>query len=319
MKVHAVCSQKFAFVWLAVFFAIVMSYACSSSKADEMVEEPEKEDPFVLSCKGRLAYEGDTMRVLILGNSFSADATTYLKEVADGAGLDRNRFCVYNAMISGGGMADWIETLENATQQSIYRMAGAIKMNTSGPLVDVLKQPWDVCLLLQNSDASYKWDSFENTLPRLIETIKNLCPNSNLLLAYMLPWSHTLNTNELEWTGNIACAKRIAKDYDITVIPIGTAIQNARCQGLDNGMYLTRDNWHLCNGVGKFIAASTLYEGLLSTFAKRSILDNPVVYTLSADEAEAKGAMMVDMSNERICKLCAYWAVEKPFEVTSIW
>ena len=327
MKTHFIHISIFA--WIQVIFvlaAMPMICACSS-QSEEMIGNDglttssgnqylNESDPFDAGYKGRLFFEGDTMRVLMLGNSFASDATAYMKEVTDAAGLDRQRFCVYIGVISGGGLANWIETLNTGVQQSYYRMAGAIKMNVSGALSDILNQPWDVCVLLQNSDASYRWDSYENTLQPMIDGIMAHCPNPRLQLAYMMPWTHTAATTEKEWPGNVSCAKKIAKEYGIQVIPVGTAIQNARMQGLDNGYYLTRDNWHMCNGVGKFVAASALYEGLLSCYAKRSILDNPLIYSLTESEASSKGAMAVDSTNVEICKKSAYWAVEKPFEIT---
>ena len=287
-----------------------------SGQSDDMIDDPKGNDPYDIESKGRIYFTGDTMRVLILGNSFSDDATTYLKEVTDGAELDADRFCVYIGYISGGGIAKWLETFENDIKKSYTLRAGNIKMNKSGTLKDILNQPWDVCVILQNSDASYRWSSFENILPTFIETIKSHCPNPQLQLAYMIPWSHTVKSSEKEWNGNIACAKKIADEYGIKVIPVGTAIQNARNYGLDNGMYLTRDNWHLCSGVGKFIANCTMYESLLSSFANKCILNNPVIHTLTPTEANASGAMAVDDSNEKICKQCAFKAVEEPFEIT---
>lgn len=314
MKIHNVSFTKLFFGWLsAVFVAVMMLCACSSS--DEMIEESEENDPFDIGYKGRMDFEGDTLRVLILGNSFSSDATTYLHELAVATGLDLGRFCVYNGVISGGGINDWKKSLDDGAERSYYRMAGAITMDVSGALRDILNQPWDVCVILQSSDVSFKWGSFGN-LPRLIEGIKNNCPNTKLQLAYMMPWTHTKKSTAKEWAGNISCARKIAKEYGIRVIPVGTAIQNARKQGLDNGMYLTRDEWHMCNGVGKFIAACTMYEGILSSFAYKNILDNPDIHTLTPEEAVSKGAMAVDSSNERICKQCAFWAVEKPFSIT---
>lgn len=310
----AICSYKSC--WLSVVLAVVMMVcACSSSESDEMIEEIEENDPFDMGYKGRLAFEGDTLRVLILGNSFSSDATYYLNEMTEAIGLDPKRFCVYNGVISGGGINDWMKTLENGAERSYYRMAGAIPMNVSGALRDILNQPWDVCMILQKSDASFKWDSFGN-LPRLVEGIKSHCPNTQLRLAYMMPWTHTAEANRKEWSGNISCARKIAKEYGIRGIPVGTAIQNARKQGLDNELYLTRDGWHLCYGVGRFVAACTMYEGLLSSFAGKSILENPGIHTFTPEEARVQGAMAVDSSNAMICKQCAFWAVEKPFATT---
>ena len=328
MNAHLVHFSSLAWRRFSVVFAaVLMICACSSSQSDEMIggqdgnahsgsNYTEENDAFEAGYKGRLDFEGDTMRVLMLGNSFASDATLYLKDVTDSAGMDRKRFCVYTGVISGGGLAKWIETLETGVQQSYYRMAGAIKMNVTGALRDILNQPWDVCVILQNSDASYKWETFENTLQTLIDGIKNHCPNPRLKFAYMMPWTHTVQSTEKEWEGNISCAKKVAKEYGLRVLPVGTAVQNARSQGLDNGMYLTRDNWHMCSGVGKFVAACALYEGLLSSFAKRSILDNTLIYTLTADEAGSKGAMAVDSTNVDICRKAAYWAAEKPFEIT---
>ena len=316
MKFIPACFSRPACCWLSAALAVmVMMCACSSSQYDEIIEEPEGKYPFDIGYKGRVDFEGDTLRVLILGNSFSSDATTYLHELALAIGLDTKRFCVYNGVISGGGINDWKKTLDNNAERSYYRMAGAVAMNVSGSLHDILNQPWDVCVLLQSSDASFRWSSFDN-LPRLIEGIKNSCPNTQLKLAYMMPWTHTKKSTAKEWAGNISCARKIAMEYGIRVIPVGTAIQNARKQGLDNGMYLTRDEWHMCNGVGKFIAACTMYEGILSSFAGKSILENPDIHALTPEEADSRGAMAVDSSNERICKQCAFWAVEKPFSTT---
>lgn len=317
MKKIYVFYSKHSCCWFSVVLAVVMMLcACSSSRSDEMIEETEESDPFDIGYKGRVDFKGDTLRVLILGNSFSSDATIYLNEMSEASRLDHNRFCVYNGVISGGGITDWMKTLENDAERSYYRMAGAIAMNVSGALRDILNQPWDVCMILQKSDASFKWDSFGN-LSRLVDGIKSHCPNKQLQLAYMMPWTHTVEATRKEWAGNISCARKIAKEYGIRVIPVGTAIQNARKQGLDNELYLTRDGWHLCYGVGRFIAACAMYEGLLSSFAGKSILDNPGVHTFTPEEARVQGAMAVDSSNAMICKQCAFWAVEKPFATTA--
>ena len=319
MRMPSLCFlKKYQDVLPLLLFIATGFCACSSSQPMEMeyVETPDVEDPFDNGYVGRLSFQGDTMRVLILGNSFSSDATAYLNEIVNEAGLNPKTFCIYNGVISGGGINEWIQSFEEDTPRPFYRMAGAMEMDVSGNLRDILGQQWDVCVFLQYSDVSYRWDSFETQLPKLVEIVKDNCHNPQLSLAYMMPWTHTAETTRHEWNGNISCARKIAKEYGITVFPVGTAIQNARYQKLDNGLYLTRDNWHLCHGVGRFVAACTLYESLLSSFAKRNILDIPVVHQLTEEEGKAVGTMVVDSTNASICKRCAFGAVEKPFAVT---
>ena len=120
-------------------------------------------------------------------------------------------------------------------------------------------------VLLQASDKSYVWDSCKQGLPELLDIVKANCLNKDVRLAYQLPWGHTEQTALSELEGNIECAKKLKEEYGIEhIIPVGVAVQNARNTTLNTTLYLTRDHWHLCMGVGRYVAACTFFESVIA-------------------------------------------------------
>lgn len=269
--------------------------------------------------KKEIHYESDSLRVLILGNSFSYDGTAYLEEISEALHLDGNRFCVYNGFIGSGGFQEWTDVFLSNDTILLTRMAGGIDMKHSSPLRELLQQPWELCVILQGSHQSYKWNSFEHCADHLISLIKSQCPNQKIKIAYAMPWSHTVVNTPTELSGNIKCARKIVEEYEVDfVIPVGTAIQNAREAKLDNGKYLTRDDWHICHGAGRYISACTWYESVLEPFFHVSMLDCGVLHPLTASEREDPTSLPVTETIRRLCQQCAYQAVQNPFKVTKL-
>ena len=259
------------------------------------------------------------LRVLVLGNSFSVDGLAYLDELARAANINLSQFGIYNGMIKGGGLADWIAVYQKGSSYSFSRASGKLGMKDHGALKEVLSQNWDIVVLLQASDKSYQWENFESALPTMIEIVRSHCTNPDLKLAYAIPWGHTVSSTPREMEGNVACARRLAEEYGIDlVIPVGVAVQNARLTRLNNDTYLTRDNWHLCYGVGRYVAACTWYAALLTPRTGLPVVGNAALHPLSSSERGSKGAVAVDESNRLLCQQCAFQAVCHPYEVSQI-
>ena len=261
---------------------------------------------------------GDSVRVVVLGNSFSIDATTYLRDLVASAGLDTTRICVYNGVINGGSISDWVELYNSGQNKTFTKMAGSGPDLLWAPVSDVLQRRWDVCVLLQSSAVSYSWDSFEGVLDEMVSIVRANCPVKNLVMAYAMPWSHTIDSHPREFDGNVKCAIRLSRDYGMRVIPVGIAVQNARNTHLDNGLYLTRDKWHLCHGVGRYIAACTWFQVLFGDAFGVSVLNNRALHAITEEEMSAEGNLPVDASNQLLCQKCAYEAVKHPFVVTQV-
>ena len=264
-------------------------------------------------------YDSDSLRVLVLGNSFSYDGTAYLEELSRSTNIDANRFCVYHGFIGSGGIKEWADVIRSDDSIRLNRMAGNIEMLSSAPMKEIVRQEWEVCVILQGSHQSYKWDSFENYTDQLISQVKSLCPNHKIKIAYAMPWSHTPANTPTELPGNIKCAWRLLQEKKVDfIIPVGIAIQNAREASLDNGKYLTRDDWHICYGVGRYVAACTWYEAVLEPFFHLSILGSDAIHQLTLEEENDPTSIPVTAENRTLCQRCAYYAVENLLNVTRL-
>lgn len=287
-------------VWISVV-------SCSSN--NDVFEEPEDVSQYEVL----LDHE---LRVLILGNSYSADVTAYLDELVTAAKIDKRQLCVYNGVINGGGFEDWINKYQDRATVNLERVTGHIQMENKQSLGKILNQNWDIVILLQVSNKSYEWDSFENNVPKLLDIIKSNCLNNNVKIAYQIPWGHNIHSTPWELKGNVECARRMMKEFDIQyIIPVGIAIQNARNTSLNTDLYLTWDNWHLCYGVGKYVAACTFFESIISPIAHISIVGSSAVHPLSNKERSYDGSVAVDENNRLLCQKCAFYAVRDTFVV----
>ena len=260
------------------------------------------------------------LRVLVVGNSYAVDATAYLEELVEAAHINRDQLGVYVGVINGGQFSDWTSRYKYGSEVTLQKMAGNIVMKDKGSVKELLSQEWDMIVVLQVSNLSYDWSSFEKTLPELLEIIRENCTNEQVEFAYQIPWGHTESTAETELEGNIECARRLTEAFGIShLIPAGTAVQNARNTTLNTPLYMTRDNWHLCMGVGRYVAACTFFESVIAPVAHISVLGNAATHSLTDEERRTyNGSVAVDSSNRRLCQLCAWYAVKDPFNVTKI-
>lgn len=177
-------------------------------------------------------------------------------------------------------------------------------MNSRGNLKDILNQEWDVVVIQQSSRLSYKWSSYKDLSPLLKDIVEN-CPNKKLCIATQLPWIHNKSEVAVALKSNMECSKSMTNTFGLDlVIPTGTAIQLARNSILEDGKYLTRDGWHLNEGMGRYIAACTWFEKIICPVFGGTILNNA---------AKPKG----DYSEEaiRLGQECAVKAVASPYSL----
>ena len=258
------------------------------------------------------------LRVFIMGNSYTLDVTAYLEDLIRAANINLDQLGIYAGIFNGGQLADWVSRYNYGSDVTLQKMAGNIIMNEKGSVKELLNQEWDLIVLLQASNVSYDWSTFEKSLPELLSIIHENCINKDVKIAYQIPWGHTEDTAPQELAGNIECTQKLMEEYKITdIIPIGTAVQNARNTSLNTPLYLTRDNWHLCMGVGRYLAACTFFESVITPISHISVLGNTAIHQLTDDEKyKYNGSVAVDETNRLLCQLCALDAVKFPFVVT---
>lgn len=244
----------------------------------------------------------DSLRVLVLGNSFSENATSYLNNLIKATHIDRNCVGIYTKTISFSGIDSWIEQCNANAETDVYRIAGELEMKSHGRLLSLVSQKWDVIVILQASNIANQWKYFYN-LPEYIKLLTTNCTNKDVCLVYQIPWSHTPNEMPQVLDGNIDCCFRMKYQCGINeFIPVGTAIQLARTTYLNDKRYLTSDNWHLNDGIGQYIASCTWFQKIIAPVFNVDIMDNTVI-----------PIGMYSDDDVTIAKQCAIQANNNPF------
>lgn len=244
----------------------------------------------------------EQLRILVLGNSFTLDAIAYLQDMVNAAGIDNNRICLFEGYYDGASFSTWANAIGKNESIVLEKKVGLINMNSRGNLKDILNQEWDVVVIQQSSRLSYKWSSYKDLSPLLKDIVEN-CPNKKLCIATQLPWIHNESEVAVALKSNFECSKSMTNTFGLDlVIPTGTAIQLARNSILEDGQYLTRDGWHLNEGMGRYIAACTWFEKIICPVFGGTVLDNA---------AKPKG----NYSEEaiRLGQECAVKAVASPY------
>ena len=267
----------------------------------------------LLLLAGGVYAQQKTVRILAIGNSFSQDAVEqYLHELAEAEGIST---IIGNMFIGGCSLERHVKNARDNAPAYAYRKIGTDgkkrekgKMSLEAVLAD---EAWDYVSLQQASPFSGMYETYEASLPELIEYVKARLPKKTKLMlhqtwAYASTSKHSgfknYNCNQLTMYQAIADAvKKAAKANKIKiVIPSGTAIQNARTSFI--GDHLNRDGYHLDVKVGRYTAACTWFERIF----KHNVVGNPY-----APEG-------LDEARKAVAQKAAHAAVKHPYKVTDL-
>ena len=267
----------------------------------------------LLLLAGGVYAQQKTVRILAIGNSFSQDAVEqYLHELAEAEGIST---IIGNMFIGGCSLERHVKNARDNAPAYAYRKIGTDgkkrekgKMSLETVLAD---EDWDYVSLQQASPFSGMYETYEASLPELIEYVKARLPKKTKLMlhqtwAYASTSRHSgfknYNCNQLTMYQAIADAvKKAAKANKIKiVIPSGTAIQNARTSFI--GDHLNRDGYHLDVKIGRYTAACTWFERIF----KHNVVGNP--YTPEG----------LDEARKAVAQKAAHAAVKRPYKVTDL-
>ncbi len=254
-----------------------------------------------------------TLRILAIGNSFSRDAVEQnLHELAK---ADGDTAIIGNLFIGGCSLERHSGNIRDDKHDYVYRKIGADgkmkeKKNTS--IAEALKDDqWDYVSLQQASPFSGMFEKYEPYLPGIIKYVKENAPKKSKIIlhqtwAYQQGSGHSgfknYDRDQLKMYRAIVDAnKRAAKLGKIkTVVPSGTAVQNARTSFIGDNM--NRDGFHLDLSHGRFTAACAWYETLFGKDVTRNTW--------------APKGMNRDIA--AVAKRAAHEAVVNPYDITDL-
>ncbi len=258
-----------------------------------------------------------TLRILAIGNSFSRDAIEQnLHELALAGG---DTAIIGNLFIGGCSLERHAGNIRDDRHDYVYRKIGADgkrserkKVSIADALAD---DKWDYVSLQQASSFSGLFEKYEPYMPGIMKYVKERTPKKCKIILHQT-WAYQngagntgfryYDRDQLKmYRAIVEANNRAARTWKIkTVVPSGTAIQNARTSFIGDNM--NRDGYHLDYGHGRFTAACAWYEKLfgkdvtLNTYAPAGMNSEiAAVARRAAHEAVARPDGITDLSHIR--------------------
>lgn len=208
-----------------------------------------------------------SVKVLAIGNSFSADSMQWLYNILTDMGVEE--VILANLFIGGCTLETHAgNAKENADAYTYYKCA----KDTDGTwqtiegkksiLYGLEDENWDFISLQQASGQSGLPSSYEPYLTQLIDYVKAVRPNANLL--WNMTWAYQADNTHGDYAKygssqnvmyrsiiNAVHTNIINNNNFFAIIPCGTAVQNMRTSTF--GDTLTRDGYHMDKIYGRYL------------------------------------------------------------------
>lgn len=259
------------------------------------------------------AHAAKVVKILAIGNSFSEDAIEQnLHEIAAADGIAT---VIGNLYIPGCSLQRHAQNIANDAPAYRYRKIGEdgkMQQTDSMRLSKALsEEQWDYVSVQQASHFSGMYNTYEPWLHQVVAYVRaHVGKHTKIVFhqtwAYAKDSSHDgfknygRNQNRMYQAICLAAQKAMKAEGIKTVIPCGTAVQNARTSSLGDTM--NRDGYHLNLHYGRYTAACTWFEALFG----KSVLGNS--YT----------PPQVTPLQKRIAQQAAHEAAKDPWKVTTI-
>lgn len=259
------------------------------------------------------------LKILFIGNSFSNDTVEYACQIANNLGIEN--VVIGNLYIGGCSLEKHLDKFtDKAADYTYYYYVNGDLTYTKGFVGNdaLTDENWDYVSFQQKSGYSYNASTY-SYLDDLMDIVEEACPQATFV--WNMTWAYDNRYLESEesgmdmtdvemYTGIVGAVQSeiLTNDRIAMVMPVGTAIQNARTSfmGSDDyenstGYNLTKDGRHLSTNTGRYIAAATFMGQLMNLDLSQ--------LTWKPDSVSEEEALVAIES--------AINALENPYEVTN--
>lgn len=261
--------MKRFFLLLLAFLCFLIPVGCGDPDSGQKPSEPtvpsEPEVPEKPAYQNAYLDKKDGLKILAIGNSFTYVSTQYLWEVLDDLGFTNVK--VARLYIGGTSISQHAANFStNASYSFDYKTGTKWRKAAMSAMNAVTSDEWDVITLQQQSADAGNPSSFRDSdFDTIVNKLNAWNGNENYTLAWLMTWAYETgcdyhyfaqyNNDQsymYECIVNTTIEKIIPNRMFTQIIPLGTAVQNARTGQL--GDELTMDGYHL-NDLGDYIAA----------------------------------------------------------------
>jgi hypothetical protein len=324
--------QCFRHSWFLLFLIIGFTSSCSAEDEEGYVIKPDKNE----NRDTIVNNEKTVFNILIIGDSFSRDAFSYVPSVMEDVfpGINIDMEILY---IGGRALNYHYDYLSNNKKQFVLdQYLSSLghwlsSYNASGEEAIRAKE-WDVVILQEGSNTTRSYEKTQphiQNLSKYIHLIQDDVPIAFMLSPAKPEGSSALGnyTSDEVWYMNVTTTSQLLENGDVEwIIPCGTSIQNARQTSLDkygDFGHLSYDSNHLQEGLPCLIEAYTAAQTLFNLFEvdksiKNSKLKVTQDWVLKKRIPGRHGEVIEGNEDDyELCKKSALLAVENPFVISS--
>lgn len=282
-------------------------------------------------------------KVLLVGNSFTVDASEYLPYLLRDSGY-KGKVSITRAYHGGYRISLWNSQYSSITQcgrrdisNGQVHWRGDDRLDHSLASI-VNSTDWDCILVGGYSDAIRLGEDSTQPMAQIVRKVRAAHPEKKIRIGYLMTHPSAKGYSDLvkNW-GNDQSAQynalvreaRAMQDVDGVdfVISTGTAIQNLRTTCLNSSatdplasdghvVDLSRDGHHVDYGIGRYTLSCVLYEALLYNVTGVHFEDIPFRYDW--DMSTHYYSTPVTSENVAICQKAARAALKTPFSITDL-
>lgn len=182
--------------------------------------------------------DGEPLKVLMVGNSFSVCVRTYLPRIAKAQGVELE---LSHATIGGCSLNRHVKEMDTSEANPDHK-----PYRTNGPKGDIndnlrnilTRDKWDIITIQQWSQESWRPDTFEPAAERLFAFFRELAPQAEIVVQQT--WAYRADSGLIRpgsgwgidqdemYKRLTKCYHDLARRYGLRVIPTGQAIQFER-------------------------------------------------------------------------------------------
>jgi len=276
----------------------------------------------------------ESLKVLAVGNSFSNDCMlNYLWEMLKDVGV--KNLTLGNMYKSGCMLQQHAEyAIGKDTAYQYYKRTEAdgkwksTEKNTQTLDVPLDEEQWDIITFQQGSGDSGVPASFTPWKDLILYYVQRKQPKA--IFGWNMTWAYQSDHNKETfvkydkdqmkmYNAIVGTVKEVVEpDARLQfVLPVGTAIQNARTSFI--GDHLTRDGYHLNKGIGRYIASMVWACKLTGadpdtiTYLPKELVQDKNQYSIAGLDMKKEGLIE---ALGKVARESVKNALAKPFEVT---
>lgn len=277
------------------------------------------------------------LSILFIGNSFTMDAVTHLPGMLKAAGIEKVH--MIHMYYGGRLVSQYYSGWTSSSDYHLYEcLPGATSWShtTNANLAEVAaRKKWDIVTIQEHTGnaAAWVWNATaKSNIQGLVDNVKAAQGSNVPKFFYILSQAYfnmakigSGSQPSVTWTDQAGMwnviatfGKSVMNEVSFDgIISTGVMLQNLRTSNLDNEMNLTRDGYHMDNGISRYGASCTVFESIITPKFNVTMDGNSYRFATS-DTGESSYTTPVTDVNAPVALQAARYAIQSPYTVTDM-